>query len=427
MSGAPDKFPVYPDEQGSSQYHTQSSKEQFEAVYQQYNSRIRHYLSTKVNPVHAEDLTQLVFMKVLQNLHTFRDESSLFTWIFKIARNTLLSEYRSQSRVRESASELSEFAAIPLDYAEQVEIRIDIRCAIQKLTALDQQIIELRFYAGCTLLEIAEIVGMRQSAVKNRYYRALERLRSELNEWGDITIMSIENRFAVIHKDDSDSSTPSSSTLNQQQQQQQQSKVHKDLFEELRLNVDRLSKTYKHASTRKIIFEIYPDLPAFHQAVGEPDAPNWFMGTYEGDVIKMVSPLNPGPEHTYRTILQSAVHLFAMWLITDINPGAPKWIRQGVGAYETKQMTAEYLRDTMVDAVKKGAIPHFADLDNDTWDFERMLGFQFSYKLVEFITAEYGLDALNKLIRSPYDYQGICKRSEIELREQWIAYMTKQQ
>jgi RNA polymerase sigma-70 factor (ECF subfamily) len=423
MSGARDNFPVYPDEEGSS-----NSNEKFEVIFQQYNSRIRHYLSKKVNPVYAEDLTQLVFMKVLQNLHTFKEESSLFTWIFKITQNTLRNEYRRMSRVQESATELSDFTAIPLDYANHVEIRIDISSAVQQLSALDQQIIELRFFGGCTLLEIAEITGMRQSAVKNRYYRALEKLRGELKEWGDITMMSIENMFTIINKDDSSltSPSPSTSTPNNHTLKHNRSKVHKDLFNELSANVERLSAAYKHSPSRKIIFEIYPDLPAFHQAVGEPDAPNWFMGTYEGDVIKIVSPLNPGPEHTYQSILQSAIHLFAMWLMTDINPNAPKWIRQGVGAYETKQMSADYLRDTMTEAVKNGAIPYFADLDNDTWDFGTMLGFQFSYKLVEFVTAEYGLDAMNKLIRNPYDYEGICRCSELELREQWIAYMTKQ-
>ena len=199
MSGARDNFPVYPDEEGSSS----NSNEKFEMIFQQYNSRIRHYLSKKVNPVYAEDLTQLVFMKVLQNLHTFKEESSLFTWIFKITQNTLRNEYRRMSRVQESATELSDFTAIPLDYANHVEIRIDISSAVQQLSALDQQIIELRFFGGCTLLEIAEITGMRQSAVKNRYYRALEKLRGELKEWGDITMMSIENMFTIINKDDS--------------------------------------------------------------------------------------------------------------------------------------------------------------------------------------------------------------------------------
>ncbi|MEK4187112.1 MULTISPECIES: RNA polymerase sigma factor [Paenibacillus] len=42
--------------------------------------------------------------------------------------------------------------------------------------------ISLRFFIDCTLLEISEIVGMRESAVKNRLYRALEKLRSELKE-----------------------------------------------------------------------------------------------------------------------------------------------------------------------------------------------------------------------------------------------------
>ncbi|NOU76668.1 sigma-70 family RNA polymerase sigma factor [Paenibacillus sp. LMG 31458] len=405
MSGAHDKSPVYPDEQGNTK--------KFDIVYEQYRNRIRKYLSLNVNPMIADDLTQQVFLKAIENIHTFKDNSSLFTWIFKIAQNTVKNEFRSLSRKKEIPYDFTayESQSISLDFAKYVEIRIDIRSALKKLNDLDQQIISLRFFVDCTLLEISKIVGMRESAVKNRLYRSLEKLRRELKEWGDITIMSIQDMISIVSKSETNDTNES---LN---------KVHHDLFNELKDNVERISSKFNHHPSRKIIIEIYPDLPTFHQAVGEANAPNWFMGTFEENKLKIVSPLNPGPEHTYQSILKSTVHLFTMWLVSDINPLAPKWLRQGIGGYESKQMTQEFIKKTTSDAIQKLVIPSFQELNNDTWDFETMKGFQFSYLIVEFIVDEYGLDSLNKLIRNPSDFNGIFQRSELELHEQWVEYV----
>ena len=405
MSGAHDKSPVYPDEQGNIK--------KFEITYEQYRKRIRKYLSLKVNPMIADDLTQQVFLKAIENIHTFKENSSLFTWIFKIAQNIVKNEFRSLSRKKEIPYDFTayESQSISLDFAKYVEIRIDISSALKKLNELDQQIISLRFFVDCTLLEISKIVGMRESAVKNRLYRSLEKLRRELKEWGDITIMSIQDMISIVSKSETNDTNDSLK------------KVHHDLFNELKDNVERISSKFNHQPSRKIIIEIYPDLPTFHQAVGEANAPNWFMGTFEENKLKIVSPLNPGPEHTYQSILKSTVHLFTMWLISDINPLAPKWLCQGIGGNEAKQMTQEFIKNTTSDAIHNLDIPSFQELNNDTWDFETMKGFQFSYLIVEFIVDEYGLDALNKFIRNPNDFNGIFQRSELELHEQWVEYV----
>lgn len=170
---------------------------------------------------------------------------------------------------------------------------------------------------------------------------------------------------------------------------------------------------------------MHPDLPAFHQDVGEEDAPNWFMGTYEGHILKIVSPLNPGPEHTYQSILKSRVHLFAMWLIHDINPSAPKWIRQGIGGYEARQMTQDFIKGSTKEAIQNQAIPTLDELEDDSWDFNTMKGFQFSYLMVEFVVERYGIDVLNQAIRHPRDYEKVFKCSEEELHQQWIEYLNR--
>jgi len=404
VSRAQDKCqnPVHPEEQA----HIQ----QFEAVYDQYRGRIRNYIAVKTTSAVADDLTQQAFLKAMENFHLFKRNASLFTWIFKIAQNIVKNEYRSRSRNKEIAHEIIDFESqsISLDMAKDVDIRIDISAALSKLNELDQQIISLRFFVDCTLLEISKIIGMRESAVKNRLYRALEKLRKELKEWGDITIMSIQELISIVNKSDTSSKNDG------------MNKVYQDLFNELKGQVERLTTTYRHQPSQKIVIEIYPDLPTFHQAVGEADAPNWFMGTYENNILKIVSPLNPGPEHTYQSILKSTVHLFTMWLISDINPTAPKWLRQGIGGYEAKQMATEYIKSTTADAINNDAVPSLQSLNDDSWDFATTGGFQFSYLLVEYILQTYGMDDLNKLIRNPVDFPGILQLTESEFHQQWV-------
>jgi len=408
VSGAHDnECPVFPERQG---------KEQFETIYLQYRERIRKYFSFKVNASVAEELTQQVFIKVFQNIQAFNYDSSLFTWIYKIAQNTLKNQYRGLSRTLEGSSvdiSTCDSQLVSLDFTDHVEIRLDISAALRKLSALDHQIVLLRYFVDCTIAEVAEIVRKRESAVKNRLYRALSKLRFELKEWGDLTVMSIQNLISIVSKDRPD------------EDQYSENKVHQDVLSELKRNVDQLVAKYKHKPTKKIIIEIYPDLSAFHKAVGEPDAPSWFMGTYKGNILRIVSPLNPGPEHTYESILKSTVHLFAMWLIFDINSSAPKWLRQGIGGYEAKQMTHDYIRSSIATLLLQDKIPAFAELNNDSWDFETMGGFQFSYKIVEFLIAAYGIDKLNLLIRNPDDFEGVYHCSEAELHEEWKAYMLK--
>lgn len=344
MSGAQDKQPpAYPE--------NQDGKEDIEIIYQQYYERIRIYFSFHLNAAAAEDLTQQVFIKVMGNIHSFHQQSSLFTWIFKIAQNTLKNEFRRKSRTPESSSDLTDYESrlISLDFTKHVEIRFDISSALKKLDTLDNQIITLRFFVDCTIAEISEIVGMRESAVKNRLYRALGKLKIELKEWGDIAIMSIENMISIVQKEGSFKGG-------------NHNKVHQDLFKELQANVERINTKYKHVPSTKITIEIYPDLPTFHQAVGEQDAPNWFMGTMDHNILKIVSPLNPGPEHTYESIIKSTVHLYALWLISDINPAAPKWIRQGIGGFEAKQMSTDFIKDTIRDLVHQGRVPLFDDI-----------------------------------------------------------------
>ena len=149
--------------------------------------------------------------------------------------------FEVQSRKKEIPYDFTgyESQSISLDFAKYVEIRIDISSALKKLNELDQQIISLRFFVDCTLLEISKIIGMRESAVKNRLYRSLEKLRRELKEWGDIAIMSIQDMISIVNKSVTNDMNDSLK------------KVHHDLFNELKDNVERISLKYKSPTIQK--------------------------------------------------------------------------------------------------------------------------------------------------------------------------------
>lgn len=127
MSGAHDTQPVYPDEQ--------AIITSFERAYEQYRQRIRNYFSLKLNPMVADDLTQQVFLKAVENIQSFKGSSNLFTWIFKIAQNTVKNEYRRLSRKKESPFDFTDYESqsISLEFTKFVDFRIDIGAALKEL------------------------------------------------------------------------------------------------------------------------------------------------------------------------------------------------------------------------------------------------------------------------------------------------------
>jgi len=399
------KIPVLPEEQERIQH--------FEAIYDQYRERIRNYIAVKTNAAAADDLTQQAFLKAMENYHLFKNNSRIFTWLFKIAQNIVKNEYRTRSRNKEIVHEVIDFQSqsISLDVAKNVDIRLDISAALAQLNELDQQIISLRFFVDCTISEISRIIGMPESAVKNRLYRALNKLKEELKEWGDITIMSIKELISIVDKSEASAKHDG------------MNKVYHDLFEELKTNVERIMTTYRHRPSQKIAIEIYPDLSTFHQAIGEPDAPDWFMGTFGHNKIQIVSPLNPGPEHTYQSVLRNTISLFTMWLLKDINPLAPKWLTHGLGGHESGQMSQEYIQYSTSEAICNDAVPSFQALTDDTWNFEKIGGYAFSRLIVEYLIHTYSADALNRFIRDATDFQGAFQVSEAELHATWVQYL----
>ena len=170
------------------------SERQFPDIYKEFYPKITHYLTRLVGKHEAEDVAQLVFEKVNSNLPTFKGESKISTWIFKIATNTALDRLRSPSYKRTPSGPL---ASVPLQAVENIEtlpnkpsspdqklIRDEmsdcIREFVERLPPDYRTIIILNELEGFTNKEIAEILQISLDTAKVRLHRARAYLKKSL-------------------------------------------------------------------------------------------------------------------------------------------------------------------------------------------------------------------------------------------------------
>lgn len=164
----------------------------FDYIYATFHPKIRRYIARRVCETDAEDLTQAVFMKVSQALRDFRGESSLATWIYRIAANVVADKLRSPS-FRNQANELTATsmealnvrAGETLSATDQNLIRKEmnecIRGIVDRLPDQSRAVIKLSEFDGLKNSEIAERLGTTLETVKIRLHRARVRLKEDLN------------------------------------------------------------------------------------------------------------------------------------------------------------------------------------------------------------------------------------------------------
>jgi len=149
--------------------------------------RILRYLSGLVGPAEAEDLTQLVFLKVSAALSDFRGDASLGTWIYRIARNAALDWRRSVSRAADVQGQLADveqtetLAAADTRAPDEALMQRDMRqCLggiVQQLPESYREVLTLRDVDGLSNADVADALGLSLAAVKVRLHRARGRLR----------------------------------------------------------------------------------------------------------------------------------------------------------------------------------------------------------------------------------------------------------
>jgi RNA polymerase sigma-70 factor, ECF subfamily len=142
----------------------------------------------------ACDVVQEVFLKVFRSVHSFRERSSLRTWIYRIAVNEAHNHRRwfSRHRKREVAMESDQDHRVcdvtpdpgpsPFDFALDRETHQLIERALEEISPVFRTAVVLRDVEGLGYEEIAEILQISLGTVKSRILRGREALRRVLSE-----------------------------------------------------------------------------------------------------------------------------------------------------------------------------------------------------------------------------------------------------
>jgi len=169
----------------------------FEKIYQEYRPRIYRYLSHLTSEVDAPDLTQAVFLKVSTSLENFRGESSLATWIYRIATNTAhdftqssLARQREAEYLPEDSASLDEMAHSDQPDAEKQYLRSEMNDCIsglvRKMPENYREVVMLSDLGELSNAEIAEVLGISVDTVKIRLHRGRKLLRGTMQGQCDL-------------------------------------------------------------------------------------------------------------------------------------------------------------------------------------------------------------------------------------------------
>jgi len=158
----------------------------FEELYRTHAGRLYSVALRLVgNPADAEDLLQEIFLAAHRKLDTFRGESSLGTWLYRLATNLCLDHLRSRTgRSRHVTDSIDDepglFDVATSSLAEQTVTRMDLERALARLPEGCRSAFVLHDVEGLEHREVAEILGVAEGTSKSQVHKARLKLRKML-------------------------------------------------------------------------------------------------------------------------------------------------------------------------------------------------------------------------------------------------------
>lgn len=169
-----------------------SRRETFAVLYEEFLPRVFRFVRYRVNELQvAEDLTSTTFEKALVNFAKYsQDKASFSTWLFAIARNVVIDHYRVRGRrptvsIEERELDIASSDPLPEEAVIRGEERQQVRALVAELPEEIQEIIALKFGSGLNNRQIAKTLGLSESNVGTRLYRAVRKMRDSFPEAGN--------------------------------------------------------------------------------------------------------------------------------------------------------------------------------------------------------------------------------------------------
>ncbi len=169
-------------------YKAGEREKAFGEIVESYSERlywhVRRFLCSHED---TDDLLQEIFIKIWSSLPSFRGDSSLYTWIYRIATNESLNflqkqKIRAALRFESMSSKLEE----KIDEDNGVdgnEAQKALMKAVQRLPAKQRTVFIMRWFDDLSYEDISEILGTSVGALKASYHFASEKIKTELEKY----------------------------------------------------------------------------------------------------------------------------------------------------------------------------------------------------------------------------------------------------
>ena len=163
---------------------------EFTVYYNLYKKRVYNFiLKMTRDKTLTEDLYQNTFMKLYENLDSIFNKDSVLYWLFSTARNQVYVHYRGKNyKVDQFNTRDVEDLEIDSEYnlerkVENKELRKIILDEIDKLPFEQKEVYLLKEYSDFKYKEIAEMIGIDESLVKSRLFKARQKLIKQIAKY----------------------------------------------------------------------------------------------------------------------------------------------------------------------------------------------------------------------------------------------------
>ncbi|HEY4337580.1 MAG TPA: sigma-70 family RNA polymerase sigma factor [Puia sp.] len=164
------------------QFRNPETKERaFTAIIRKYQEKLYwHIRRMVVEHEDTNDVLQNVFIRVWNGLENFREDSQLYTWLYRIATNECLSYLEQQKRksalpLDETESGLSN-KVVADKYFDPNKLEWKLQLAIQQLPDKQRVVFTLRYYDEMPYEEMSRVLDTSEGALKASYHHAVKKI-----------------------------------------------------------------------------------------------------------------------------------------------------------------------------------------------------------------------------------------------------------
>ncbi|WP_340198984.1 RNA polymerase sigma factor [Ascidiimonas sp. W6] len=157
----------------------------FRTLVAAYQERLYwHIRRIVLNHDDADDVIQNTFIKIFKNIERFKGDSSLFSWMYRIATNesiTFLNQKARKSGISNEALQEQMIGQLVADvYFDGDEIQLKLQKAIAKLPEKQRLVFNMKYFEEMKYEEISQVLETSVGALKASYHHAVKKIELEL-------------------------------------------------------------------------------------------------------------------------------------------------------------------------------------------------------------------------------------------------------